>query len=335
MKFWALTGSGPELELSIYGEIVGSAWFDDEVGAAELRAALDAAKSAERIHVRINSHGGDAFAGVAIHNMLAEHPAEVRVTVEGLAGSAASVIAMAGRVKMARGAMMMIHAPWAMTAGNANELRRTADALDKVRDGLVAIYQAKTGKTAAELEELLDAETWLGAEDALALGFADEIAGEVVAQARGEAVFFGSVRFNRSALPWAVAPLEVEEVDDMEITRERLAAEAPELLAALLAEARDEGAAAERSRMKAIDEVAMPGHEALIASARYTAPISAEALAMQIIRAERLARERFLSDAAKDGEEVDVPASPHGLEVADDAKELTKTAKAIAAGARR
>lgn len=312
-KFWAFkptAGASNELDLVVYGFIEESARWDDEVGAKQFRQELDAAGFVSRINVRINSGGGDAFAGIAIHGMLKAHPAEVVVTVEGLAASAASLIAMAGdRVIMARGSMLMIHNPAALAMGEAEDLRKTADVLDKLRDGLIPIYQAKTGKTAEELTALLDAETWLTAEEAVAQGFADEVAGSVEVVARGDQVFFASVGFPRRAVPAeanAKDPEPEQEPEPEPITRETLAARSPDLLAALL----DEGARAERSRLQAIDEVALPGHEALVARARYEEPITAEALALAIIRAEREHRTEHLAAVAADAHETEVDAAP-------------------------
>jgi len=319
MTFWALAptaGAADELDLTVYGYISEAAFWDDEVGAKEFREALDAHKGVARINVRINSGGGDAFAGIAIRSMLVTHPADVLVTVEGLAGSAASLIAMSGHCTMALGSMLMVHNPSALAMGEAKDLRKTAEVLDGLRDSLVAIYQAKTGKTAEELAELLDAETWLTAQDAVDQGFADEVAGEVEAVAKGDAVYYASIGFPRSALPWAARPLDVDEPpraaaeDDMPITRERLTAEAPELLAALLAEGRASGETDERARMLAIDEVALQGHEALVSRARYEDPMSAEGLAVAILKAERVNREKHLADLQADAGEVDVPAAP-------------------------
>lgn len=349
MKFWAFqpTASDEEIDLLVYGYIAETAVWSEAVGAREFRQALAEHAAAKRINVRINSGGGDAFAGIAIHAMLQAHPAEVVCHVEGLAGSAASLIAMAGtRTIMARGSMIMIHNPSALAMGEADDLRQTADVLDKLRDSLVAIYQAKTGKAAAELQTLLDAETWLTADEAVAEGFADEVAGQpVTATAKGDAVFFNSVSFPRAAAPPLAEPetaKDTKPVDEppptaetakdpapvqqpVALTRELLAQQAPSLLAALL----DEGGRAERARQQAIDEVALPGHETLVARARYEQPISAEQLALQIMRAEKANRANYLDRSRADALEAVVPPSPLSPGGAD---EETRTVKAMAAG---
>ncbi len=141
---------------------------------AELMAAVGGCSADDSISVHINSEGGDMFAGIAIKNILAAHPGNVTCIVEGLAASAASIVAMAGRTVMRNGAMMMIHNPWAIVAGNADDLRDKADMLDKARGTLIDIYKAKTGKSKSELKSLLDAETWMTADEAVEAGFADD-----------------------------------------------------------------------------------------------------------------------------------------------------------------
>jgi len=128
------------------------------------------------LNIYINSGGGDVFAGQAIYSMLKRHPAQKKVYIDGLAASIASVIAMAGdTVCMPRNAMMMIHKAWTMAIGNANDLRKLADDMDKIDESILTTYQAKTGLEPEKLIEMVNAETWLTAEEAVVLGFADVI----------------------------------------------------------------------------------------------------------------------------------------------------------------
>ena len=146
------------LDLQIHGEIDGGWWSEGEsVDSAEVVAKLNEHRDAHTVGVRINSVGGSAFGGIAVYNALMQHPGRVTCTVEGLAASAASVIAMAGETRMCPGAMLMVHSPWTMAQGNAEALRQTADVLDKLRDALAEIYSAKTGKGLEELRGMLDA----------------------------------------------------------------------------------------------------------------------------------------------------------------------------------
>lgn len=128
------------------------------------------------IELHINSAGGSAFDGIAMHNALKQHPAKVTVEIDSLAGSAASVVAMAGdTIRMATGSMLMIHNPKAVAAGESKDLRKRAEMLDRVRDSAIQIYAAKSGKTAEEIGPLLDAETWMNADEAREFGFVDEV----------------------------------------------------------------------------------------------------------------------------------------------------------------
>jgi ATP-dependent Clp protease protease subunit len=190
-RFWnfkAAAGDNPP-ELVLYGEISEASWFGDEVTPAQFNADLKALGDANELLVRLNSPGGDVFAAQAIYTMLRQHPARVTMRVDGLAASAATIILMAGdRIQMPANAMLMVHNPWTVAAGDANGLRDMADTLDTVRETMLAVYTARTGQTVEQITELLDAETWLTAEKAAALGFADEVLSlvRVDAKLRGE-----------------------------------------------------------------------------------------------------------------------------------------------------
>lgn len=155
--------------LRLYGT-VGDPFdgFDDDT-VAELLAGTDGA-----LTVRLNSPGGGVFTGLAIHQMLRER--DTTIMIDGLAASIASVIACAGKqVLIAPGAMMMIHNPWNIAMGDAQEMRKSADVLDQVRESLVTIYSGRTGLPRSRLVSMMDDETWLTADEAVALGFADAI----------------------------------------------------------------------------------------------------------------------------------------------------------------
>ena len=155
--------------IDIYGEV-----YADDNSVKEQLANM---QSAKEITVNINSVGGDVFTGISIYNMLKRHKAKIIVNVDGLAASIASVIAMAGDViRMPSNSMMMIHNAMTMVEGNANDLRSTADLLEKVTDTLMSAYLDRSDKLERnELKALLDAETWLSAEEAKELGLIDEV----------------------------------------------------------------------------------------------------------------------------------------------------------------
>lgn len=170
-------GKPSSVEVLIYDEIglwgISAARFVEDLKAVDDGAA--------KVTVAINSPGGDVFDGFAIHNALVRLGNRCTVRIDGLAASAASVIACGGsQVVMASNAMMMIHNPWTFAYGTAEELRKTADMMDKARDGILAAYRRKAPSIEdAELLRMLDDETWLTAEEAVALGLAD-VVGETV-----------------------------------------------------------------------------------------------------------------------------------------------------------
>nr|DAJ07548.1 MAG TPA: Putative ATP dependent Clp protease [Caudoviricetes sp.] len=165
-------------EMYIDGDIVTDEWEDSDTSAAGFRDALKSLGDVKNINLHINSPGGSVFEGIAIYNMLKQNPAHVNVYVDGLAASIASVIAMSGdAIFMPSNAMMMIHNPWTMAVGNAEELRKQADGLDQITKSSVQTYLAKAGDKLDEdkLKELMDNETWLTAQEAVDYGLADEV----------------------------------------------------------------------------------------------------------------------------------------------------------------
>ena len=173
--------------INIFGDIIGGEaerWFESEVTPQQIVDELKAANG-EPVEVNINSNGGDVAGGLAIANALKGYKGEVTCNVLGLAASMASVIACAGkRLCMGQGAFLMIHNPWTVTMGNAEDLRKDAATLDKMRDSIVTFYQSKSTKTAEELKELMDAETWISREMANDFGFeVEDYEGELKAAA--------------------------------------------------------------------------------------------------------------------------------------------------------
>ncbi|MEK5449569.1 head maturation protease, ClpP-related [Paenibacillus sp. FSL R7-0331] len=176
-KFWSFRAAGEGAgDLLLYGIIESESWWGDEITPVNFKNELDGLGDISVLNVFINSDGGDVFAGQAIHSMLKRHKAHVNVYIDGIAASIASVIAMAGdTVYMPRNSMMMIHSPWTIALGNARDFRKMADDLDAAQETLIAAYQDKSGMDRNELIAMLEAETWLSAERAVELGFADEI----------------------------------------------------------------------------------------------------------------------------------------------------------------
>lgn len=155
-------------------DAIGEMFGPDAVTAKGVRDRLQALRGIDRLTVRINSPGGMVDDAVAIHTLLSEYAAEKIVKVDGVAASAASVVAMVGqRIEMATGAMLMVHNPWGIAIGDGNALRRAADVADKYRDNLIAIYAKRTGNDKESIAAAMDAETWFTADEAIAGKWAD------------------------------------------------------------------------------------------------------------------------------------------------------------------
>jgi ATP-dependent Clp protease, protease subunit len=173
------TGGTPELYL--YGLIARPSWWsgEDVISAEAVIQLLDQIDPGAELILRINSEGGDVFEGIAIYQALARREARLEVHVDALAASIASVIAMAGdEIVMAGNAMLMIHQAWTFAQGNGDELAKTAETLRQVDGVIVDTYAARVGKqsTREQIEAWMQAETWMGATDAIERGFADRAA---------------------------------------------------------------------------------------------------------------------------------------------------------------
>lgn len=166
-------GSDTSRVLRINGVIAEESWFDDDITPALFASEL-AAGSGD-VTVWINSPGGDVVAAAQIYNMLIDYPGHVRVHIDGIAASAASVIAMAGEVvAMSPVSMLMIHNPATLAVGDADELGRAIDMLAAVKESIINAYELKTGMSRAKLARLMDQETWMDARAAISMGFADD-----------------------------------------------------------------------------------------------------------------------------------------------------------------
>ena len=175
-KFWNITthADGEPRTLYLEGAISDETWWGDEVTPRMFKDDLDAGSG--DITVWINSPGGDVFAAAQIYNMLMDYPNNVTVKIDGIAASAASVIAMAGtRVLMSPVSMMMIHNPSTIAIGDAEEMTRAKEMLDEVKESIMNAYEIKTDLSRTKLSHMMDAESWMNAKKAVELGFADDI----------------------------------------------------------------------------------------------------------------------------------------------------------------
>lgn len=226
-KFWQVKNEvNGNSEILLYGPIAGeSSWWRDEVTPKNFAADLESLGGRD-VTVRINSGGGDVFAAHAIHNQLVAYKGRVTVVIDGLAASAATIIAVAGdRIIMPANALFMIHNPAIGLSDyyGADELLKAAEALNTIKGSIVAAYRKRCKASAEELAAMMDAETWMGAAECLEKGFVDEIQGSVSPVLNGSSLIVNSVNFdmknfkNRDALKACLnKKLEVKTMNKLE-----------------------------------------------------------------------------------------------------------------------
>lgn len=191
-------------ELYIY-DTIGEGLFESGVTDKSVASELKGMDKAQPIAVYINSFGGSVKHGLGIYNQLKTWQAGVNVRVDGLAASIASVIAMAGtEIVMTRGSRMMIHRPWTMAEGTAEDFRQVADQLDTSQEAIEQIYAHRTGLDADKLRAMVDAETWMLGQQAVDMGFATAFANDVEAVA---CVIPAAMRFKNAPQP-AIKPVQ-------------------------------------------------------------------------------------------------------------------------------
>ncbi len=299
---WKITNqSSNEAEILLYDTITD---FDDEkwgyVSAKGIINKIKALGKIENITLRINCVGGDVFQAQAMYNYLRSHPANVTVRIDGIAASAASLVAMAGnKIIMPENSFMMIHNPAGGVRGDADDMREVADILDKIRDMIANAYVARTGQEREKIVELMNAETWMTANEAHELKFCDEVekAVEITAMAVKDGIIFksgfGFARIDESLsakMPKNFATINIqnkvqtktkEDKTEMDIKNVAdLEREFPELVA----EFRNSAINAERERLKALDSLNTPGCEDVIAKAKYEDPKDARDIALELFQ---------------------------------------------------
>lgn len=299
---WKVTAkSANEAEILLYDLIVG---FDDSewgfISAKGLINQIKALGKVENITLRINSVGGDVWQAQAMYNYLKSHTAKITVRVDGIAASAASVVAMAGdKIIMPSNALMMIHNPAGGVYGEAEDLRETAEILDKIRDTLANVYVSRTGLEREKIISMMDSETWMTADEAQELKFCDEVeeAVEVTAMAvKGGMIFrngFGFARideFLSEKLPKKAVKINKspeakentkEAKSEMEIKN---AAELEREYPEFVTEIRNIAVNTERERLKTLDSLNASGCEEIIARAKYEDPKDARDIAVEILQ---------------------------------------------------
>lgn len=171
---WIKNENTAERILTLDGVIAEESWFDDDITPKAFKAELHAGEG--DIVIWLNSPGGDCIAASQIYAMLMDYKGKITVKIDGIVASAASVIAMAGTtVEMAPTALMMIHNPLTVAIGDSEEMQKAISMLTEVKESIINAYEIKTGQSRTKLSHMMDAETWLNANKAIELGFADQI----------------------------------------------------------------------------------------------------------------------------------------------------------------
>lgn len=177
-KYFQLTQNNNEVDIQIYGDITSWDWFESDISSYTLSKQIEGLEC-DVINVYINSYGGEVAEGLAIYNQLKRHKAKVKTICDGFACSAASVVFMAGDERvMSTASLLMIHNAWSWTSGNANDLRKQADDLDKITQASINAYMQEVNVTEEELKQMLDDETWITPQEALDMEFITTIVNE-------------------------------------------------------------------------------------------------------------------------------------------------------------
>lgn len=201
-KYFALEKNKQTANITIYGDITSYPWRESDMSSANLSAQLDTLNDVDEINVYINSYGGEVAEGIAIYNALRRHKAKIRTICDGFACSIASVVFMAGDERiMNEASALMIHNAWSWAEGNAAQLRKLAEDLEKITQLSIEAYKAHSSLTEDEITALMDAESWILPSEAIDYGFATAIekAAKANPSQNAKAKLFGIVRAYQEA----------------------------------------------------------------------------------------------------------------------------------------
>lgn len=215
-KFYQLKQSDESnTDLFVYGDITSLKWEDSDIGAFDIAKELSEVTT-ESLTVHINSYGGEVAQGLAMYNLLKQFKGNVTTVCDGFACSAASVVFMSGKSRiMNKASLLMVHNAWTYTYGNAEQLRKAADDLDKVTEPSIQAYMEETGLSREAIVLLLKNETWLTPDEALEYGFATQIKGVEAMQSTQENLIYSLVTENKS-LKKEVEKKQLQELSALE-----------------------------------------------------------------------------------------------------------------------
>ena len=345
LKFWNVMKNDEEksAELILYGSI-GSDEYWDDISDKAFKQDIENLGDVENITLHINSPGGSVFSAVAIANTLKNHKAKITANIDGLAASAATIITSAcDTVKMPKNALFMIHNPITFAYGNNQDMQKTLEMLNKVKNSIIETYLNKAKTDKETLSELMDNETWMSAEEAKEYGFIDEILDENVEKEVIENkliinnMAFDISRFknfkekknreprvinisvNSTGNPEEIADKFRDILNSTEnqknkggnMTLEELKNKFPELYNQIFNEGKEAGITKERERMREIDNLDVSNYSELVENAKYNEPVEASVLAVNILNKQKEERIQKLQNIKNDSQNNFTPPVPN------------------------
>lgn len=357
-KFWNVKTDGARSRIDLFGYVGGSkegGFFAPEgFNEKEFLDELRAIPAENALDISINSFGGSVYTALSIYSLLKAHKGEITFRVDGAAMSAATIITSVpnARVIMPKGSMMMIHKVSSVAVGNTDDFRKAADDMEKLEQNILDIYAEKTGKTVDKIKPVVDAETYFTASEAVDFGLADEVdeAAAVENKIDGDFVLVNGLRVSAELFkhapkgflvadtPKASASLNPKKTEVEKMDLETLKAEHPDLVEAIRNEALNAGIAQERARIQAIEEIAVSGHADLVQKAKFTDAMTAEQLAVAILKEDKERNAAMLKNRVADAEGLNsiAPDANEGVNPKAEAKakEDAETKAVIEAGKR-
>ena len=315
LKFWNLVKNEKEktAELILYGSI-GSDEYWDDISDKVFKQDIENLGDVENITLHINSPGGSVFSAVAIANILKNHKAKVTANIDGLAASAATIITSAcDTVRMPKNALFMIHNPITFAYGNNQEMQKTIEMLDKVKNSIIETYLNKTKTDKETLSELMDNETWMDAETAKTYGFVDEIVDEEVGKEFVEnKLIINNMAFDISKFKNFKKARDIvidnkKNTKEVKMTLDELKNQFPDLYDYVLNEGKKIGKEEEKERIKAIDDIGVNNYSELIENAKYVNPMSASELAINILKKQKEEKAQKLQNIKNESQDNFIP----------------------------
>ena len=344
-KFWNVMKNDEEksAELILYGSIGSNEYWDD-ISDKAFKQDIENLGDVENITLHINSPGGSVFSAVAIANTLKNHKAKITANIDGLAASAATIITSAcDTVRMPKNALFMVHNPITFAYGNNQDMQKTLEMLNKVKNSIIETYLNKAKTDKETLSELMDNETWMSAEEAKEYGFIDEILDENVQKEVIENkliinnMAFDISRFknfkekkiqeprvinisvNSTGSPEEIADkfrdilnsTENQKNEGGNMTLEELKNKFPELYNQIFDEGKEAGITKERERMREIDNLDVSNYSELIENAKYNEPVEASVLAVNILNKQKEERTQKLQNIKNESQNNFTPPAPN------------------------